>query len=297
MNYQSRFWVGVVLAVILFLATGQPLMAQSGAYDPLSKDEINRALTTALQAGVAGGAESELSAANVNHEVLLIERNQPSKAELQSAAVVRRGDVYIYDYNTDTLKHAVVDLTTNETIAVTEMQNVQLPLTERETNAALDLIFAHEQLRTELSRRYQSITGDELTSIDLLEVKAFIFRADSMPDRVNEMSAVCGLHRCAQVLLYTEGDTIMEMQPIVDLSRRNVTQEISTDFVLNTAPVDLSGQAVEQVDTLFLPFIGRTRLGELMADEAALEQEIFSLWCTLFGGTQIDAFFGGACSG
>jgi len=311
----TRVVITAAVAVALIFTINYSVMAQSGGgYDPLSQEELERALTAALQAGLAGGADSEISAAAIDQEVLLVERHQSKKSDLQSASIIRQGDVYVYDYNTDTLKHAIVNLNTNETIAVEEMQNVQLPLTEREVNRALDLIFENEQLRNELSSRYQSVTGAELNNVDQLRVKAFVFRADSMPDRVNTLSQECGIHRCAQVLLYTDDDTILEVQPIVDLSRQIVTQEITNNIVVEERLIanenieetltDLSSQnenadavdAQSQTESAFLPFVGRNQFKDQAVETLTLEQQLFNLWCTIFSGTWVDALFGSRCS-
>ena len=227
--------ISVITALFIVVNIYQPLSAQSsGTVDPLSADEIQQTLAAALQAGVANGADSEISAAAIDQEILLVERHRGIKSEIQSASIIRQGDVYVYDYTTNTLKHAVVNLVTGETSVIEETQYVQLPLTENEVQRALDLAFANESLRTELQNSYQLISGNALTSIEQLNVKAFVFLAESMPDSVNELSEQCGLHRCAQLLLYTDGDTVLEIQPIVDLSRQIVTQDITNMTTLVT---------------------------------------------------------------
>jgi len=292
----------------------QPLLAQSvGTVDPLNPDEIQKALTTALQAGVANGADSEISAAAIDQEVLLVERHRGNKAEIQSASVVRQGDVYVYDYTTDTLKHAIVDLTTGQTNIIEESQYVQLPLTENEVQRALDLAFENDALRAELQRSYALVADDELTAIEQLNVKAFVFLAESMPDSVNELSEQCGLHRCAQLLLYTDDDTILEIQPIVDLSRQIVTQDITNKTVLAAEEMLISNENIEetmadlnnqpggaaqvnpdnQPERMFLPFVGRN---QFKTDRARFEHQLMNWWCSIFGDTIIDDFFNNVCA-
>lgn len=308
-----------IIMLLLMVQSGlvQSAMAQSGGImDPLSEDEINTTLSAALRAGAAKGADSEISAAALQQEILLVERHQSKKGEIQSASAARQGDAYIYDYTTDTLKHAIVNLDTGETLAIEEMQNVQLPLTENEVERALDLAFQNESLRTELQSSYQLVSGNELTNIDQLNVKAFIFLAESMPDSVNGLSESCGLHRCAQLLLYTEDDTILEVQPIVDLSRQIVTQDITNKTALITdetlianenieeTTADLSAQPdgaaqvalAEQTLSIFLPYVGRNQFKD--QEQGAVltfDQQLRSWWCYLFGNTFIDDLFGSAC--
>lgn len=316
-NLISLSAAAVLIVIVMITFSGQPALAQSGGIvDPLSEDEINNTLSAALQAGAANGADSEISAAALEQEILLVERHQGKKGEIQSASTARQGDAYIYDYTTDTLKRAIVNLDTGETTIVEEMQNVQLPLTENEVEQALELAFENESLRNELQNSYRLVSGSELTSIDQLSVKAFVFLAQSMPDSVNELSESCGLHRCAQLLLYTTDDTVLEVQPIVDLSRRIVTQDITNKAVLVTDTTLIANENIEettanlsnqpdgaaqvtqsdQTASAFLPFIGRNSFkGQQQEPVLTLDQRIMSWWCYIFGDTFIDDLFGSAC--
>ena len=88
------------------------------------------------------------------------------------------------------------------------------------------MIFADAEERRLLNTEYKRITGKELTSVSQLNVKAFVFDAESLPERLNPASKQCGLHRCAQVLLYTHASVVFEVSPIVNLSKGIVTQNI-----------------------------------------------------------------------
>ena len=121
---------------------------------------------------------------------------------------------------------SVVDLTTNKVLSTERKQKLQLPLTANELQRATDLIFADAEERRLLNTEYKRITGKELTSVSQLNVKAFVFDAESLPERLNPASKQCGLHRCAQVLLYTHASVVFEVSPIVNLSKGIVTQTI-----------------------------------------------------------------------
>jgi hypothetical protein len=198
-------------------------------YDPLTTKEVDTIVAAALQAT----SEEPLSAATVGgqggREVLLVERREASKAEYASGKWARQGDVYHYDYATDTLIHTAVDTASGAVTGVERVQGVQLPLSEREKQRALALIQAETALWTELAARYQTITGEPLQEINQLKVKVSVFHADVMPGRLNEAAQLCGQHRCAQALLFTVDKTLLELTPIVDLSQGVVVQTLGEE--------------------------------------------------------------------
>ncbi|MEZ5449456.1 MAG: hypothetical protein R3E89_10880 [Thiolinea sp.] len=59
-----------------------------------------------------------------------------------------------------------------------------------------------------------------------MNVKAFVFTAETLPESLNAASQQCGLSRCAQLLLYTHNSIVFEISPIVSLSAGVVTQNI-----------------------------------------------------------------------
>ena len=199
-------------------------------YDPLTAEEI-AALVTAAQAETAMAAQSATPAAMRPPELLLVERHEASKAEYAKGSWPRQGDVYLYDYATDTLLHTTVDVQSGAVITVERVQDVQLPLTANEESRALALIAADPLLWATLAARYQIVTGQALTHLAQLQVKVSVFHADVMPDRVNAAAQHCGRHRCAQVLLFTVDKTLLDMTPIVDLSLGQVVQVL--DDALN----------------------------------------------------------------
>lgn len=182
-------------------------------YDPLTAQEIET-VSTAAQANTVG-------AASAHQEVLLVERHDGGKAKGNPP---RQGDLYLYDYATDTLIHSTVDIASGAVTAVEHLQGVQLPLNHNEAQRALALIQADQRLWRTLGQRYQQITGKPLTQLDQLQVKITVFHTDSLPDRLNAAAQKCGQHRCAQVLLFTVDKTLLEIMPIVDLSLGQVVQ-------------------------------------------------------------------------
>lgn len=218
---------GLLVSSLLFVAlTASIANAQSSSHgnDPLSLDEVSKA--SSLTAGpklAARGIDADLSSITSNsQEVLLIERNEEKGAPKDQ----RRADVFIYDYASNELIESLVDLNTSEVIRSERKQGVQLPLTENELKRAKEIVFEDEDERAILEDEFRRISSRELTNTSELNIKAFTFLADSLPNRVNEASKQCGIHRCAQLMLYTHENIVFEISPIVNLSEGVVTQRI-----------------------------------------------------------------------
>ena len=203
------------VATLVWAAPGVSLQGTSRTgYDPLSPDEQARAQSLAL--GQAEVANSLNAASRSEH--ILTERHVESKSDMRGGNWQRRADVYTYLYDSDTLLLAVVNLTSGRVDSVEAVQNVQLPLAQNETDRAIHLLLADPAVFAEISAQYQAITGQALTQPETqLKLNALIYRADSMPDS-NPGAAACGLHRCAQFLIATQSDVVINLLPIVDLS-------------------------------------------------------------------------------
>ncbi len=204
----------------------------AGEFDPLSSSEFNKALSLvkpapSTPAMVSTGtlrSTTTPAATPANTpatETLLVERHMNQKGQTG-----RLADVYTYDYVSNETVVSVVDLATNQVLSTERKQKLQLPLTATELKRASDLIFADAEEKRLLSTEYKRITGKTLTSVAQLNVKAFVFDAESLPERLNPASQQCGVHRCAQVLLYTHESVVFEVSPIVNLSKGLVTQTI-----------------------------------------------------------------------
>ena len=206
-------------ATLVWAAPGViQLQTPRTGYDPLSPEEQERARTLAVQRADFANA---LNAAS-RSELLLIERHAESKTDMRSGNWPRRADVYTYLYDSDTLMLAVVNLTSGRVDSVETMQNVQPPLTQNETNRAIQLLLDDATLMANIATQYQTITGEGLTQPETqLKLNTLIYRADAMPN-ANPGAAACGLHRCAQFLIATQNDIVINLLPIVDLSLETV---------------------------------------------------------------------------
>jgi len=215
-----KVYPSIMLSVIsLSLLSFSNIYAHSN--DPLTIDEISRVGGLVTPQTLAAKSENGL-VTNDDQEVLLIERNEEKGAPKGQ----RRADVYIYNYATDELQETLVDLNTSQIISSVTKQGVQLPLTENELKRAKAIVFEDEDERQILEHEYNRITSRTLNDTSELNIKAFTFTADSLPNRVNEASKQCGIHRCAQLMLYTDENIVFEISPIVNLSAGVVTQRI-----------------------------------------------------------------------
>jgi Cu2+-containing amine oxidase len=215
------------------------------SFDPLSLNEISKVSSLALPQALNSSysfsrddlrsisgprlrtASAPTNSANSSTapktEVLLIERHEEEK---NAPKDLRRADVFTYDYSTNELISSLVDLNTQQVVSSSRKKGIQLPLTENEIKRAKDIVFSDEDERQILAYEYQRITSRIMTNTTELNIKAFTFTADSLPNRTNEASKLCGSHRCAQLMLYTGENIVFEISPIVNLSEGIVTQRI-----------------------------------------------------------------------
>jgi len=211
----AAYWIGRPAAVTATVPHG---VSKPIGSDPLTPQEIAAVLAAAGPPLTAADAAS-------SQEILLVERHEAGKGQHSSA---RQGDLYTYDYATDTLIYSIVDVASGEVTAVERLHGVQLPLNANEEQRALALIQADTALWSGLAERYAAITGAPLTQLNQLQTKVAVFHADVMPERLNQAAQQCGAHRCAQVLIFTVDKTLLELMPLVDLSQGQVVQVLDS---------------------------------------------------------------------
>jgi hypothetical protein len=218
---------GAALAACLLLASAA-IADGPKRYEPLRSDEVDMAVERALGARPSGetGPERSRAAAlpaNASRELLRVERRQRSKLD-RRRGLGRSADVYQYDYERDLTIHTIVRLPSGEIESIDELPGVQLPLTEAEVARATLIALADRSVRDRIQGLFRQNTGEVLESLDQLHAKAMVFSAESMPDSLNDASRHCGLHRCAQLLLFTAEHVAVEVIPIVDLSTGALVQ-------------------------------------------------------------------------
>jgi Cu2+-containing amine oxidase len=220
-NYKfSLFSLGFTL-ITISLGT----ISYAHPNDPLSKDEINKLslLTQESQGRTAARASSKkTNEVKQPNEILLIERHYQKYAPKGQ----RLADVFTYDYQRNELIESLVDLNSSRVISTSRKQGVQLPLTQNELKRVKRIVFEDDVERRILENEYQRITSQKLTDSSELYFKAFTFVANNLPHRANEASKLCGIQRCAQIVLYTGQNIVFEVSPIVNLSEGVVTQRV-----------------------------------------------------------------------
>ncbi|MGB1251617.1 MAG: hypothetical protein ACPG8W_13450, partial [Candidatus Promineifilaceae bacterium] len=211
------FWLVIGLSVLLLALGGVGLSSAdktATGYDPLSSAEID---------AITNGALID-TRTTAQMEVLLVERHSESKQTEQRGTWRRRADVYLYDYATNQLTVALVDVESGVVESIEQARMVQLPLTEAEIARAIEIVEADEAVWAAVSAELSRATDTELPSLAAVQIKAFTFVATSLPHRANAASQACGLQRCAQLLLYTTDDIALDLMPIVNLSTHETTQ-------------------------------------------------------------------------
>jgi hypothetical protein len=224
-----RWWLALALFALFLMTTALAVAAPNPltrlftgntgtGYDPLTEREIETVSQQAL-ADPAVIAQLENSG---RQELLLIERHQEDKSVYERGNWDRRADLFIYDYDSDALVHAIYNLSTSRVDSVSRSQSDQLPLTPNEVNQAIAIAFNDAQLRSLLNQEYGRVTGGELTGPEQVEIKAFTFHASALPDMELGTAATCGLNRCAQLLIFTRESVTFELLPIINLSNQQV---------------------------------------------------------------------------
>lgn len=194
------------------------------ALDPLELSEVEKVKEIQL-VYIRGNLPEILINQEIEIEVLLVERHPVAKGQENTAP--RLADIYTYDYGNNILHKAIVSLETNKLLSIVQNKEIQLPLTENEVQKAINILMGSEEEFQLILREYESITGEPYTNADQIEIKAFAFWGDSLPGVSNVESLKCGLHRCAQLLIYTPDMVAFEVSPVVNLSTKKIIQNIS----------------------------------------------------------------------
>jgi len=188
--------------------SGEPLTSAELGF---GIDHLNPAEEARALALVMSDSRVVQCTQNVRHTVAQVQRRQEPK-DIE----VRRADVLIYVYSEDFLLHGIANLKTNVVDDVFVTQNYQPLITQDEASHALNILLNDARTTLVVREHYEQITGTPFISADQLrqlQVTAGVYHASDYPSQATAKD--CGLHRCAQLLLF---DRI----PIVDLSTEKV---------------------------------------------------------------------------
>ncbi|MGW7363810.1 Tat pathway signal sequence domain protein [Streptomyces sp. NPDC054841] len=188
--------------------------------DPLTDDELKRAKQLAA-APAARTGENVTGGRGPQFLTTDLAEQQPSEAAL--ATPPRRAVVSYYDYKTDQLVTATVNLTTGKVDSRAAQQGVQPSPHREELKEAVELILANP-LGAGLKADYKDATGSALTSPQPLTLSGFVYRKDREA-RIPQQLSSCGVHRCVRVVTkITNGPWIDTRDLVVDLSARTVVR-------------------------------------------------------------------------
>ncbi|MBW7884488.1 MAG: hypothetical protein H3C34_17980, partial [Caldilineaceae bacterium] len=131
----------------------------------------------------------------------------------------RRADIYVYQYTDDTLIHTVFNLDANRIESMESARGVQPALTAVEVQRATAILFVDAAVRSQIEREFEQITGQPLVSPGQLTVKAFVFHPDALPGHnLGSAAALCGVQRCAQLLITAAENVALQSVPVINLS-------------------------------------------------------------------------------
>ena len=183
--------------------------------DPLTQTEVEAALAEAQGSGPA-----ESTGLGDDDVVLLIERHEEAKAVEDSAP--RRADVYVYSYDDDVLTWQLVNVETGAVDDSATVPDTQLPLVDEERDRVVEIAMENPQFEQRLATAFRQATGRDLGDVatDVI-VDPIIFRADANAETTGA-ARQCGRHRCAQLMLRSNDDLLIDLLPVIDLSTGRV---------------------------------------------------------------------------
>jgi hypothetical protein len=219
-----RAWLAVGLAIAGLAALSVTIAgAQTDdtprGTDPLSADELTAAGDLAQ-----GSNPGEAAGLGDDDVVLLVERHEEAKADEDEG--LRRADVYVYSYDDDVLTWTVVDTATGQVDQSEVVPDTQLPLIQEEEDRALEIALDDPEFAQLVATRYRQATGRDLADPATdLDIQPIVFRSDANPRAAAAGAGDCGEHRCAQLMIQSTDDLLVNLLPVIDLSSGQVLTE------------------------------------------------------------------------
>jgi len=144
----------------------------------------------------------------------------------EKGSVERLADAWYYSYPRNETIHKIVDLASGEVRSEEVVIDLQLPLVDAEISRAFDIVLTSAAHNKALQTAYLQVTGARFLDRSQVSYKAFVFHPDTVQEGLEPTARRCGLHRCAQMLLYTHDNIALDMSPVVDLSTSRVLQNL-----------------------------------------------------------------------
>lgn len=234
MEKGSALWVRdtikMAFVVLGFMSASFSAYAQQSApqrFDGMHGVEKTRAMRALSDQSLADvGSEPQVRSLNNTGDVpsepvlLLLERRRAK------GSGARLADAWYYSYPRNETIHKIVDLTTGVVRSVELVIDMQLPLVDAEIDRAFDVVLSNSTYRQALEVAYLQVTGQRFSDRSQVSYKAFVFHPDTVQDGLDPAARRCGLHRCAQMLLYTHDNVALDMSPVVDLSTGKALQNL-----------------------------------------------------------------------
>ncbi|WP_240676985.1 Tat pathway signal sequence domain protein [Actinacidiphila soli] len=185
---------------------------------PLTKAEVDRAKSIALQRNALRSAESVDGGRGPEYvDTDLADSAQPQGDD------ARRVEVLFYDYGHDQLVKKTVNLTTGEVEQTDTASGMQPPPSADETDQAAQLLIADplgKGLRTDFKAAGK---GTELTKSSQLTLRGIAYNTAEQSGPAD--LAKCGKHRCVRLFTQVKGGPWIDTTNlVVDLSDRTVGQ-------------------------------------------------------------------------
>lgn len=203
--------IGSVLVPRAVGGNGAPV-----GFDPLGPEEI--------AAAVAAVGPARNAAASDRFEVLSVERHDDGEPPARG---VRRADVSVYDYASDTLRQYVVDVRDGSIDATLSGRGTQPPLSRAEQARVVAITLADRDAMALLASAYRAATGVTLTDArGQLTMVPIVFRGDSIAGGASGRApSACGVARCAQLLVSSADGLLVDRSPVVNLSKGEVVAD------------------------------------------------------------------------
>jgi len=164
-------------------------------------------------------------------------------------ASVRLADAWYYSYEHNETTHNVIDLASGNVISSEVVIGTQLPLVDTEITRAFDVLLASAPDRVALEQAYKDVTGKPFKDRSQVSFKAFIFHPDTVVDGLTPAARRCGVHRCAQMLIYTHDNIALDTAPVVDISTSRVLQNLelrAREIVRRPVPLSITPEGAQQ---------------------------------------------------
>lgn len=134
-----------------------------------------------------------------NVQPLFVEHHDEGK---NADPLSRKADVIYYDYANNQSIKVIVDLKSNavQDTVVTQGAAHQPYFTRPEITAAMQLIFNHPQMGTNLRKAYQEVTRQQLTDVSKLDTQGGVYFPDNHSE-LGRLAAHCAAERCMQLFI------------------------------------------------------------------------------------------------